>query len=195
MSGFSLFIRLYDKFHRVIERQRLKMLAFGKRGGEGIIGTNNRFYSAHNIYLDDFVHIGNGNRFYADATITIREGTIIADNCEFRTANHYYDGVDLRMLPYDQRVICKPITIAENCWIGTQVIILPGVTVNEGAVIGAGSVVSKDIPSYAVVCGNPAKIVKYRSAEIYSNLANSKKQIMRCFGSYKREKIMEDVRK
>lgn len=66
---------------------------------------------------------------------------------------------------------------------------MPGVTVNEGAVIGAGSVVSKDIPPYAVVCSNPAKIIKYRSAQIYSNLAGEKKQIMRCFSSYKREKI------
>lgn len=45
------------------------------------------------------------------------------------------------MLPYDQRVICKPIAIAPNCWIDSKVIILPGVTVNEGAVIGAGSVI------------------------------------------------------
>lgn len=71
------------------------------------------------------------------------------------------------MLPYDQRVICRLITIAPNCWIGSQVIILLGVTVNEGAVIGAGSVASKDIPPYAVACGNPAKIVKYRPAQIY----------------------------
>ena len=78
------------------------------------------------------------------------------------------------MLPYDQRVICKPIIIAPNCWIGSKVIILPGVTVNEGSVIGAGSVVSKDIPPYAVVCGNPAKIVKYRSAEIYNTLVGEK---------------------
>ena len=155
------------------------MVSWGGGGG-GEWGKNNGFFR------DDYIHIGNNNRFYADATITIREGTIIADNCEFRTANHYYDGEDLKMLPYDQRVICEPITIAPNCWIGTQVIILPGVTVNEGAVIGAGSVVSKDIPPYAVACGNPAKIVKYRSAQIYSNLAGEKKQIMRCFSSCKK---------
>ena len=69
-----------------------KNRVLGRSGGGTHIGTNNRFYSAHNIYLDDYIHIGNNNRFYADATITVREGTIIADNCEFRTANHYYDG-------------------------------------------------------------------------------------------------------
>lgn len=95
------------------------------------IGINNRFYSPQNIYLDNYTHIGNNNCFYADATITIQEGTVIADNCEFRTANHFYDGEDLKMLPYDERVICESIAISRNCWIGSHVIILPGVVIGE----------------------------------------------------------------
>lgn len=160
--------------------------------GDTHIGVNNRFNSPQNIYLDDYIHIGNNNRFYADATITIREGTIIADNCEFRTANHYYDGEDLKMLPYDERVICKPITVERNCWIGTQVIVLPGVSINEWAVIGAGSVISKDVPPYAVVCGNPARVVKYRSIDVYHKLAEEQQQIMKVFNSYKRIKIYKE---
>ncbi len=54
-----------------------------------------------------------------------------------------------------------PITIKDKAWIGFHSIILKGVTIGEGAIVGAGSVVTKDVPDYAVVGGNPAKILKY----------------------------------
>ncbi len=52
--------------------------------------------------------------------------------------------------------------IEDDVWIGANVIILPGVHVKKGAVIGAGSIVTKDVPGYAIVAGNPAKIIRYR---------------------------------
>ena len=55
----------------------------------------------------------------------------------------------------------KKITIGENVWIGFEAIILPGVTIGRGAIVGSKSVVSEDVPPYAVVVGNPARIVKY----------------------------------
>lgn len=54
----------------------------------------------------------------------------------------------------------KAVTIGNSVWVGGGAIILPGVTVGEGAVIAAGAVVTKDVPAYAVVAGNPAKIIK-----------------------------------
>lgn len=56
----------------------------------------------------------------------------------------------------------KPTSIGSDVWIGTNVTIVNGVKVGHGAIIGAGSVVTKDVPPYSVVCGNPARIVKYR---------------------------------
>jgi virginiamycin A acetyltransferase len=53
------------------------------------------------------------------------------------------------------------VTIHENVWIGFEAIILPGVTIGRGAIVGSRSVVSTDVPPYAVVVGNPARIVKY----------------------------------
>ena len=141
------------------------------------------------------MHIGNNNRFYADAEISIGEGTIISDDCVFITASHYYDGDDLRMLPYDERVICRPIVIGKNCWIGMGTIILSGIVIGEGAVVGAGSVVTKSVPKGAVIAGNPAKIIKYRNLDTYQMLADSNQQIMRTFDSYERLKIQEGVRK
>lgn len=55
----------------------------------------------------------------------------------------------------------RPITIGDDVWIGGGAIVLPGITVGDGAVIGAGAVVTRDVAPYAVVAGNPAKVVKW----------------------------------
>lgn len=188
----KLVLRIFDKVLRIIENARVK---YSGLNSGGYIGLYNRFYSPQNIRLNKYVHIGNNNRFYADAEISIGEGTIISDDCVFRTASHYYDGDDLRMLPYDERVICRPIVIGKNCWIGMGTIILSGIVIGEGAVVGAGSVVTKSVPKGAVIAGNPAKIIKYRNLDTYQMLADSNQQIMRTFDSYERLKIQEGVRK
>ena len=54
----------------------------------------------------------------------------------------------------------KPITVGDNVWIGGNVVVLPGVTIGSNSVIGAGSVVTKDIPSNVVAVGNPCKVIK-----------------------------------
>lgn len=58
-------------------------------------------------------------------------------------------------------IISRPIHIKEGAWIGFHAIIMKGVTIGKGAVVGAGSVVTKDVPDFAVVGGNPAKVLKY----------------------------------
>lgn len=66
-----------------------------------------------------------------------------------------------------------PIVVQDEVWIGTRAIILSGVTIGKGAIIGAGTIVSKDIPPYSMVAGNPARILKYRfSAEIINKIQN-----------------------
>ena len=60
-------------------------------------------------------------------------------------------------------------------WIGSRVTIIPGVSIGEGAVIGAGAVVTHDIPPLAVAGGNPAKVIKYRNQEVYEKLKSEKR--------------------
>jgi maltose O-acetyltransferase len=78
------------------------------------------------------------------------------------TERHKFDHLDIPMREqgYDAP---GPVTIGDDVWIGTRVIILPSVTIGKGAIIGAGAIVTKDVPEYAITCGNPARIVKYRT--------------------------------
>ena len=68
---------------------------------------------------------------------------------------------DTIFVGYERQVLtCKPVTVKQGAWIGAGATILPGVTVGKYAVVGAASVVTHDVPDYAVVVGNPAKVIK-----------------------------------
>lgn len=171
---------------RIIKKIRKKEYSFYKNGC--VIG-NGFFHHPERIELEEYVHIGPGAKFSAAGGITIKRGTIIADNVEIRTANHHYDGEDLNGLPFDEVAICKPVEIGENVWIGTRALILPGVTVGEGAVIAGGSVVTKDVEPLAVVGGNPAKVLKYRDKDVYYKLKKQDKIFMKEYHTIERVHI------
>ncbi|WP_081827855.1 CatB-related O-acetyltransferase [Kozakia baliensis] len=85
----------------------------------------------------------------------------------FRTLNKIWDGAS--QAEDDHRT--AGISIGHDVWIGFRAIILPGITIGDGAVIGAGSIVTKDVPPYAIHAGNPAKLIRYRfSPEIIDEL-------------------------
>lgn len=92
--------------------------------------------------------------------LTIEDGVWITPRvmllCHRRDASNYYVGDDYNKLPY----IFGEIVLKKGCSVGLGSIILPGVTIGEGAMIGAGSVVTKDIPPWTIAVGNPAKVIK-----------------------------------
>lgn len=91
--------------------------------------------------------------------LTIGDRTIIGPYTMIHTANHEMDTG--RPIP-EQGWNLGPVDIGPDCWIGMGVCILPGVTIGEGCVVGAGSVVTRDLEPYAVAVGNPAKPIKSR---------------------------------
>ena len=89
------------------------------------------------------------------------------EGCHIITSNHNYEGEEI---PYDSKVVEKDVTISDFVWLGSHVMILPGVSIGEGAIIQAGAVVVSDIPAYAIAGGNPAKVFKYRDKERFLRL-------------------------
>ncbi len=87
--------------------------------------------------------------------IEIGEGTIWSYNCSFISSNHSY--ADLSM-----HLKSKGIKIGKNVWLGSNCVVLPSVSIGDFAIVGAGSVVTKNIPNYSIAVGNPAKVIAKR---------------------------------
>lgn len=95
-------------------------------------------------------------------TVIIGKDVMMGPECIVYTRNHAHDRTEIpmRQQGFEQE---KPVIIDDDVWIGGRVTILPGVHIGKGSIVGAGAVVTKDVPEYAIVGGNPAKIIKYRS--------------------------------
>lgn len=101
----------------------------------------------------------NFNSVWLDTcTIEVGDRTLIGPNCSFYSATHPLDPM-LRKGTQGPEY-GKPIKIGPDCWFGGNCIVLPGVTIGRGATVGAGSVVTKDVPEFVAVAGNPARIIK-----------------------------------
>lgn len=126
---------------------------------------NSKFFGANCITLGSNVYLGSGTELHGEGGIEIGNGVIFAPDVVIYTRTHNFDSPDLKALPFDDRMLLSPVIISDYVWIGRGVTILPGVTIGVAAVVGAGSVVSRDIPDYAVAVGNPCQVIKYRNAE------------------------------
>lgn len=127
-------------------------------------GTKEKFLIEQPFYCDYGYNIQIGENFYANhncvildgAKVTFGNNVFIAPNCGFYTAGHPIE-VDKRNEGIEY---AKPITIHDNVWIGGNVVVLPGVTIGRNSVIGAGSIVTKDIPENVIAVGNPCKVLR-----------------------------------
>jgi acetyltransferase-like isoleucine patch superfamily enzyme len=129
--------------------------------------VNSKTILGDNVNFNGMTVVGNG-------AITIGNNFHSGGGCYIVTENHDYDNGDT--IPYSgEHSIEAPIVIKDNVWLGINVIILPGVTIGEGAIVQAGSVVVKDIPAYGVAGGHPAKVFKNRDIEHYEKLKAEKK--------------------
>jgi len=114
--------------------------------------------SFENIYLKENVEIAQGVYFHAHDMIKIGKNTAISPFVKIITNQN--PRLEINKLNKFYTSFTKPVIIEDNVYIGTGAIILPGVTVHEMSVVGAGAVVTKDVPSFTVVAGVPAKVVK-----------------------------------
>ncbi len=114
------------------------------------------------VSLGDRCYIGRYS--YLDGDITIGDNSMIASNVAIVGGDHVFDDPSVLMID-GGREHWRATTIGRGVWIGYGVIILNGVTVGDGALVAAGSLVVHDVPPYAIVAGNPAKIISYRFAK------------------------------
>ncbi len=134
------------------------------------------------LYVGDNVNIEKGAKFGSGAGIKIGDNSGIGINASLPTSltigndvmmgqevlvlnrNHRFDRTDIPMRLQAYTDVSE-VEIGDDVWLGSRITILPGVKIGKGSIVGAGSVVTRDVPEFSVVAGNPAKIIRSRIAE------------------------------
>lgn len=119
-----------------------------------------------NTYVGDYCNF-NGISVLGGGKVVIGDYFHSGSEVMIITHNHNYEGDEI---PYDSTYINKDVFIDSFVWVGNRVTILGGVHIGKGAIIGAGSLVCKDVPDFAIVGGNPAKVLKYRDIDHFLKL-------------------------
>lgn len=154
-EALKLTAELNNSYHTPEEIRKI----FSKLTGKPMNDTLNifpPFYTdcGKNITIGNHVFFNSGCKFQDQGGITIDDGALLGHNVVLATLNHC-------MIP-EQRANLEPapIHIGKNVWIGANAMVLPGVTIGDGAVVAAGAIVTKDVPANTIVGGIPAKKIK-----------------------------------
>lgn len=157
-------MKIINKFNPIIIYYFIKKIllirTFKKVGNNFIYDPKSCFLTPQYIELGDNVFIG--DNAYISANLKIGNNVIIGPKLLILGGNHIFavKGKSVRFLHPKERENVKTIFIEDEVWCGASVIVLDGVKIGMGAVIGAGSIVSKEIPPYVIAVGNPCKIIK-----------------------------------
>jgi len=157
-GGKGLYVGRYVVFageSRISCGEHVRLYGFNYLNAEGRLGQ---------IHIGDQSHVDQGSVLYGQGGITIGPGCAIAAGVKIYSQSNQYRADP--MLPvFKQPVLYKPVIIGANVWIGANAVLLPGVEIGEGAVIGAGAIVKGKVPAFAILAGNPAKIIGQRTTE------------------------------
>jgi putative colanic acid biosynthesis acetyltransferase WcaF len=123
--------------------------------GIPFIHSSARIQIPWNLTMENRACLGEYTNAYSLGKIKILEGATIAQEAYLCTGTHDFNDPSLQL-------ITKPITIGKNAFIGARAMILPGVSIGNQAIVGAMSVVPKDVPDHQIVAGNPAKKIRER---------------------------------
>ena len=149
--------------YRYLTKRRAKSMTGEKIKGLEVGGITS---ISGNTYVGDYVNF-NGMIIQGIGKVTIGRYFHSGENCRIITQNHNYEG---NAIPYDTTMIIKDVEIGDFVWIGTNVTILPGTKIGEGAIVQAGSVVHGKIPPFSIAGGNPCKVFRTRDIEHFEKL-------------------------
>lgn len=142
------------------------------------------FSDPSNIVIGNNVYIGAGTFLDGKGKLYIGDGTVISSKVTILTTMHSFDLLDC--LPYSIKNDYKSVSIGRGCWIGINSTILPGVKIEDGAIIGAGAVVTKNVYKGEVVAGNPARVIKVRDTHKIDKLLENGMYLLKLYGHNRR---------
>ena len=162
-------LRLDEPFRRLVARAYTAyVLAQCAASGPGVrFAGRGHITHPNRLVLGSDVRIGEGHYFDSRGGLVIGDNTVISRCVTIFTSSHRYEG---EALPFDDSYVCKPVLIGRNVWIGMRAVVVPGVSIGDGAVIGAGTVVTRDVPPLAVVGSSSTRIIRFRDVLRYRRL-------------------------
>lgn len=122
------------------------------------IDNNPKIIMGDSIELNDYVHIASGEKIYLGNNVLIASKVFITDINHGSYNGKFQDNPT--SIPNLRKLSTSPVIIEDNVWLGESVCVMPGVTIGRGSIIGALSVVTKNIPENSIAVGNPAKVIK-----------------------------------
>ena len=163
--------KIFKIYRKFLKWYYKKIVIYTIREYHEPLKVNFRTSLNRNTYLGKNVNF-NGLKVRGRGKVRIGNNFHSGSECIILTQIHNYES---GFIPYDDTYITKNVTIEDNVWFGVRVIVLPGVTIGEGAIIQAGTVVVKDVPPLAIVGGHPGQDFKFRNKEHYYRLKSEKK--------------------
>ena len=153
LSGAILLYLSPKPFH---QWRAFVLRCFGAKVGKGVhVYPKVKIWAPWNLELGDECGIANGVILYSQDIISIGKRAVVSQGSNICTGTHDYDKPGFPL-------VTSPIHIGDEAWIAAEVFIHPGITIGEGCVIGARSVVTKDMPSWMICAGHPCKPIKDR---------------------------------
>jgi acetyltransferase-like isoleucine patch superfamily enzyme len=154
------FLRIFPGPEGLLLRQLFYKLMFKKNAGGLLIYPSVYIIFCRRIAVGQRVAVNVNTYIDGRGGLTIGDHVLIGPNCVLGTAEHTFD--DLKTPIYKQPVKMAPITIGNDVWLGANVFVRGGVTIGDGSVVAAGTVVTKDVPPGCIFGGVPGKVLRYR---------------------------------
>jgi len=136
------------------------------------VGKNNCIEAGFRFGMKDILIIGNNCEINEDVYIQsaiIGNYVLIAQRVAILAVTHKFDSLEVPIIKQGSTK-ANPVIIEDDVWIGRNVVVMPGLRLGKGSIIGAGAIVTKDVPKYAIVGGVPAKIIRYRGETTVNHL-------------------------